>query len=470
MRIRTFVGVLVALGLVVLVSYLTVLNREVLAQPFDLAGLVRVPLYSALLVVFGLGFLPPATSLLVGTVKRELALRDERRKAREAESLQASFRRGVDFQSAGQLDKAASELAVVVDGRPEDFPALLRYGEVLRQLGRVGEAIDLHQRLAVLFPANVAPLYQLAEDYDSRGEPEVAREICNRILRDFPQAGLAVLLRRRNAAIVASQFERATLLQEEINALREGLPVSAEEERIGLGLTYQRGVAELEADRVHQAIEIFRSVLAREPRFIPAILMLGEAELVRDDEDAAVEQWLAGYRETGNPVFLQRLEDHQIEGEDPRRAIEMLRRLIAESKNDLVPRFFLGRLYDRLEMHEDALKLYQSIGDRVASSPTYHFLIARIHERRGDVTRALDAYHSLTEQLGLPSYEYRCRVCSAPQPEWRDRCDRCGSWNCVELDFEEEHVTLEALGVKEAPVWEVPAGWDARDLADEGAK
>jgi len=230
MRIRTFLGVLTSLGLVVLVSYLTLHNREFLSQPFLLGSSGKtVPLFVLLLGVFTLGFLPPATSLLIGTIKGDLAVRRDRAAQREAESLAASFRRGVDYELDGQPERAAGELRAVVEARPEEFSALLLYGKVLRERGEVSQAVEVHQRLSVLYPANVSPLYQLAEDYEARGEPEVAREIRNRVLREFPGLGLAALYRRRNAALVASELGRALEIDEEIRALRGSAPIGPEE-------------------------------------------------------------------------------------------------------------------------------------------------------------------------------------------------------------------------------------------------
>lgn len=473
MRIRTYLGLLIALGAIFVASYLTHQNQALFHQPFRLAAETTVPLWTALLGAFLLGLVPTTTVLLVGSVRRDLALRDERRRSRDAESIQASFRRAVDYQADGQWSRAAAELEVVLAARPKDFSPLLRYGEVLRHLGRLPEALEVHQRASVEYPTSAALLYQLAEDYESRGEGEVAREIRNRLLRDFPSFGLTVLRRRRNAALGARQFAKASDFQRQIEALApaeaaaaSGLRAEELEREAGvkLGLEYERGVAELEAEDAAAARTTFRGLLEREPRFIPAAIMLGEAQLLAEDEPAAIDTWLGGYRRTGSPVFLQRIEDHFIEDEEPRRAIETLRRLIAEGGKDLLPRFFLGRLYYRLEMHDEALKVLEGLADRIGTSPTYFYVLGRLRERRGELRAAVDCYATCARQLGLAQAEYRCRVCRATQPDWRDRCDACGSWSSVEMDFEEEHVSAEALGLAEATVWEGPEGWDLADL------
>lgn len=467
MRARTYLGLLGALLLVVLVSYLTHQNRELLYEPFQLGAGVTAPLYVALLIIFLLGFLPTATILFVQTLKRDLARRRERKVLREARSLHEVYRRGVDFVEDGQWGKAVVELEAVLAEKPEDFSTLLLYGQALRQIGRAEEGLEVHRRASVLYPRSVALLYQLARDYEAQGERQVAREIRSRIVREFPGLGLAVLRRRRTAALAAEDWDLASSFQERIEALLDENDDAAgrdAERQRSLGLRYERGVALLDQERVEEAREIFVDLLQHEPAFIPARIMLGEAELLRDEEETAIGEWRAGYEQTGSPVFLQRIEDHFIEREDPARAIEVLRQLIAVAAHDLLPRFYLGRLYYRLEMHEEAYRVLAEVGERLASSPTYHLLLARIHERRGEVARAVEAYGACVRQAGLRSVDYLCRVCRERYEDWRDRCPACGSWNSVDVDLEEERIPAAELGVRETPVW---SGYEG--LAEEVA-
>lgn len=470
MRVRTYVGMLMGLAAVLVASYLTHQNRDFLSEPFRLGGETSVPLWTVLLTVFLLGFLPTVTLLLVATVRRDLEARQERRRGRESTSLDASFHRAVDFEADGQWARAAGELSVVLAERPEDFAALLRYGEVLRMMGRAEEALEVHRQASVQHPRSVALLYQLSDDYQVRGEPQVAREVEDRILRDHPGMGLAILRRRRDAALGTGDWRRAAELHGRIRELLgEGGsgPELAEEAEVEMGLDYQRGVALLEEDEVEPAVAVFQGILEREPRFIPAAIMLGEAELLRDAPEAAVQRWLEGYRETGSPVFLQRIEDHSIEREDPQGAIETLRRLIAATGNAVLPRFFLGRLYYRLEMHDEALKVLAGLEERIGVSPTYHFLLGCIRQRRGEMGLALASFAACARQLGVPQAEYRCSVCRSRYPEWHDRCEVCGSWNAVAMDFEEERVSAEELGVRPRPVWTVPEASGGGEEAPE---
>ena len=458
MRIRSFVGLLLAVALVFYAVVLHHYNLDILQERFHVGPEATIPLWVALLAIFLLGFLPTGVTLVVDTLRRDLALRRSRRRKREAESLDASFRRAIDLQADGQWGKAASELESLLAGSPDHFSGLLRYGEVLRRLGRHEEATEVHRQAASRYPHSVSLLYQLAEDHAARGERDVAHEIENRIVREFPGFGLEVLRRRRGEALARRDWAEAGKLHERVTALLNESGDSAalaRESSLAQGLDYQRGVRLLEQDRAGEAAELFRTLLAHERRFIPARIMLGEAELLADRETAAVDAWREGYLETGSPVFLQRIEDHFIEAEEPLRAIETLRGLIAAAENDLLPRFFLGRLYYRLEMLDEALKALATIEERIRSSPTFHFLVGKIHQRRGDLGKAVDAYGVCLAQLDAGTAEYLCRVCHQRYRDWRDSCARCGSWNSVELDFEEERLSPEQLGIVQVPVWGV---------------
>lgn len=458
MKPQTFVGLLGALGAVLLASFVSIQNRDLLTEPFRIGGGFYVPLYLALVLVFAAGLVPLATLRLIESVRGDLAARRSRRDSRAQESLDRTFQRAIDFERDGLLERAAREIEIVLELRPDDFAGLLLYGRVLRLLDRHDEAISIHQRASAAHPRSVAVLYELIDDYQARGDDEVAEEIRNRILRDFPDRGAAVLRQRRNRAMSDGDWGRATRFQEDLDALL-GARHALRDPDLERGMAYQRGVGLLEEDRPADAAEIFSRLLDEEPRFIPATIMLGEARLLEERWQDAVEIWVRGYQASHSPVLLQRIEDHFIEREQPEQAIQTLRRLIAADPDDLLPRFFLGRLYYRLEMLPEAQKALYSIGGRIQPSPTYHFLLGRIHERLGEIRLAAESYLKSARQLGVHNAEYVCRKCEARESEWLGRCKHCGSWNSIELAIEEESLSADDLSMRSGPIW-TPHGFE----------
>lgn len=457
MQLRNTIGVLFGLFLVFEAASLVAGNPHLLEERLHLGFFgLELPVYTAFFLVFLAGFLPPAIYLFQHSLRQDLARRSGRRRDREAMSFSQRFRRAVDLEVDGQGAKAVAELESLLSEKPEDFATLARYGEVLRLLGRADEALEVHRRASLLYPQSVALLYQLAADYEARGEGGVADEVRNRILRDFPGQGLEVMRRRRAAAMAESRWEDALRWQDKIEALvaESGDPALVEREHeIDQGLAYQRGLGLLEADRPGDALPVFRKLLQQEPRFIPAAIMLGEAELLQENEGAALEEWRRGFRATGSPIFLQRFEDYFIENEEPARAIETLQKLSGDKETDLLVRFFLGRLYYRLEMLDDSLRILESLRERLDLSPTYHYLIGRIRQRRSDLPLAVGHYQTALQRLRLPAARYVCARCGAEHEEWQGRCGGCGAWSSIDLDLEDVQLAPEDGSLIDRPVW-----------------
>ena len=110
MRVRSFIGLLLAVAGVVYSAFLHTENRDLFHQRFHLGPETSIPLWGALLLVFLAGFLPTGITLVVDTLRLDLSQRRDRRRQREEESLEGTLRRAVDFQADAQWGKAASEL------------------------------------------------------------------------------------------------------------------------------------------------------------------------------------------------------------------------------------------------------------------------------------------------------------------------------------------------------------------------
>jgi lipopolysaccharide biosynthesis regulator YciM len=453
MRFRTFFYILIGflgLGVVVLGAYR---NLALLDTPFYFPGDHHVRLGFVLLGSGLGGFL---LAMYVGLI-REVKFRfDKYRRHREEVRMMAVEERyyeGVQAVVEGREEDALRNFRRILESEPNHFNALLKAGEVLIAKGKYAEGIDYHQRARQARPEDRRPLYALANDYATQGDLDKAKAILQRMIEIRPRHAVSAYRRLRELFMREGDWGRALEVHNRIERLSEkGAPESPKQARTGVGIRYQLAMKQLTEDKPKVALNLFQRIIKEDPKFIPAYIRIGEIlrEIGDDQEAAAV--WNRGYDQSGSPIFLTILEEHFLDREQPIEAIEALKACVARAQNDILPRFFLGKLFFRLEMLDEAHATLKTLEGRASYAPTLHYLLGRISERRGNFRQASEEFRKVIKHLELVKLEYRCQSCQQRLSEWSDRCPKCEDWNTVEIDFRED-LSLQELGITRAPIY-----------------
>jgi lipopolysaccharide biosynthesis regulator YciM len=127
---------------------------------------------------------------------------------------------------------------------------------------------------------------------------------------------------------------------------------------------------------------------------------------------------------------LAKLEDLLISIGDPLRLIRTYQNIIAKEPDNQEIRFFLGKLYYRLEMVDDA---FRELGALEDSFPEVHMLLGELYLKRQQCEKAAGEFKKtlhLSKALKVP---YLCSQCGHAETAWAGRCPSCGRWNTFEL-------------------------------------
>ncbi len=456
MRIRTLLYMLMLLGVVYAASTLYVNNSGVLNQRILLWGDLDIKVSQALMLFLLGGVL----GTLFVQITREFGLMLERRRmrraGRKAEEIEEEYSRGLVALVEGREDEALSHFRAVLERDSRHYNTLLKLGEVLRNQEKYAEAIECHRKAFHLREDDTRALYALVEDYEARNDLDQARTLLGKII-GVNKSSVSAWRKLRSLHIKQRNWEQAQQAHERVGKLSRSADArSAADRRFGAGIRYEMAKERLEGGQAKESIALLRRVLKEDPKFIPAHVKLGEALIRQGQEAEGVQVWYQGFEATGSPIFLTTLEEHYLRSEQPLAAIEALKRCVAKARKDTLPRFYLGKLYFRLEMLDDAQSVLSSLEGRATYAPTLHYLLGRIHERRNSFRTAAQEYRRVIKELELVQLEYRCRACAATVIEWTDRCPACHEWNTVEVDFREE-IPLEELGLAPAPMYSTPS-------------
>lgn len=453
MKLRTVLALIGGATVVAVLSILYATNRDTLSRPLILAHGVWVPVWFAFLLAMAVAMLVPILFGLLRDLRRMLGSLGARRRERSLRDAGERYLHGVEAMLNGREERALEHFNAVLAVEPDHFEALLKAGEVLRTLRRTGEAIELHRRAARARDGDLAPLYSLFADYEEAGQTDNARAVLNRIIELNPKRSLNAYRKYRALCIAGGEWEKAWEIQQKVEEqLGElGRPRKSEK-KYHLGIRYMLARRLMDQGKVRDAIGLLRRLQRMEPSFVPVHLQLGRALLQLTQPEEAVEVWEEGYQATGHPVFLTTIEDHHLQNEEPRRAIEALKSAIWKSRRDVLPRFFLGKLYYRLEMLDEALQQFTQMKGQVTYFPALHYYLAKIMERHGNLREAIQEMEMVLKQAELLRVEYACATCGRKVRAWVDYCDRCGEWNSFAVDFREER-PIEELGISTAPVY-----------------
>jgi lipopolysaccharide biosynthesis regulator YciM len=440
------------MGVIYVIASLFVANREVLEREFHFWGWYDAPmaLVLALFLAAGAGM-----TILAGITREASRLMEERRRRRaskRSEEIDEEYSRGLSAVLEGREEEALAHFRAVLERDSRHVNTLLKIGDVLRVQEKFDDAIEFHRKAHHLKEDDARPLYALVDDYEAKGDMERARAVLGRIIA-LKKHSVSAWRKLRELHIKERRWGKALEAQERVEKYAASSGYwDGNEHRFALGIRYEMGAEELVRGKYKEASSAFRRVLKEDPKFIPAHIRLGEALRAQGLEREAVDAWFAGFEATGSPVFLMVLEEHYLQNEQPLAAIEALKRCVAQARKDTVPRFFLGKLYFRLEMLDDALSVLSSLEGRASYAPSLHYLLGRIHERRKHWPQAAAEYRRVIKELELVQLDYRCRACRRTCVEWSDRCTSCGEWNTVEVNFREE-IALDELGLSAAPVY-----------------
>jgi lipopolysaccharide biosynthesis regulator YciM len=375
------------------------------------------------------------TMYLLRDVKRFLRGLGMQREQKKRSRVQELYTKGLNSLLAKRNPEAASFFQKVLAIDPNHVDTLLRMGISQLREKNPQEAILLHQKALSLDSNNQEVMFSLAADYEETKRYDEALKVYQEILAK-DASNLTALIKMRDL------YQRLNHWQELYETQRRLLanPLSPAEQEVEhrklVGFKYEFGRSLLEAGDMERAKKIFRGVIKLDKDFIPAYLGLGEVFFEEDKVKEAAELWEKAYKMTLSLLLLHRLEDLYLRQGEPGKAIELYKQAVTWRPQDISLKFFLGKLYYRLEMVDEAFDILSSVDWGDKEFPDVHKLLGNIYLRRGSLGLAASEFKKalgFKKQIIIP---YVCSNCALKTTGWSGRCPNCGKWNTFGVNLE----------------------------------
>ena len=371
--------------------------------------------------------------LAVGKAWERYKLQDgrwiDRRRARES----PHYMLGLNFLVANQIDPAIEELSTAAEAAGDPLEIHLILGNLYREKGQVGRAIQEHQNLLQrphlrkLEHANV--LLCLGLDYKHGGFVDRALEAFSEVLRLDPDNRYA-MSNLEKLHEEQHQWTEAYAMRQKL-AARDNPEQQARHQEILAFLENEIGLAALKRSEYAEAVRRFEAAIDLDSKNAPAYLNLGDVRLAQDDVPGAVDAWERLVSTSPERAYLafSRLEAAYAQMNDPGRFRELCRQLISAAAQEWRARLALARyltahgqaadalelLFEALVINPHALALHQAIWDTLAELKLAPALVNRYADLAHDAIFYVD-----------PHICVRCRYRST---ELLWQCPHCHEWN-----------------------------------------
>lgn len=353
----------------------------------------------------------------------------DRRRARES----PHYMLGLNFLVANQIDPAIDELTRAAAGAGDPLEIHMILGNLYREKGQVGRAIQQHQallqrpNLRKLEHANV--LLCLGLDYKRGGFVDRALEAFTEVLRFDPENQYA-LSNLEKLYEEQHQWTEAYATRQKL-AARGGAAEQPQHQAILAFLENEIGMAAAKRGDYAEAARRFDAAIELDEKNAPAYLNVGDVRYHQGEVPAAIAAWERLVETAPDRAYLTfaRLEPAYEKAGLPVRFPDLCRRLIAANPKDWRARLALARhegshgnpagaldlLFDALVINPHALALHQAIWHTLSDLQLDRALV----DRYVDLTR--DAIFYVDPHICV-----RCRYRST---ELLWQCPHCHEWN-----------------------------------------
>lgn len=423
-----FVLFLLALG------YFAVLNQEPVTISLTSKRLYEMPKIALILVSTAVGAALMLLYFFIRDTKRFIDNRQFQRKQKKDIRVQDLYSKALNAILAHNVDEARSALENIIEEEPQHMDALLRLGDIASDEEDFQKALNFYKKAHEVNPKNIEVIFSLERTMEATNRDSDALAYLESILELDPD-NLAALYRKRAIFEKNDKWDDLTYLQKAIIKCQHNEKDRQMEQAMQLGYKYEQGRYSLENSDLDKAEKAFHTVLRLDKNFIPGYLGLAEVTLREGKLEDAVEFLEKGFDQTSSMIILARLEDMVISLGDPARLIGLYRNSISKEPQNQDFRFFLGKLFYRLEMLDDAFDAFTSIDAGVAPFPELNQLLGNIYLRRQQYDKAAEEFRKAIGARHQEKISYRCADCGTLVQEWKGRCPSCKTWNTFEFNL-----------------------------------
>ncbi|MHB8231312.1 MAG: tetratricopeptide repeat protein [bacterium] len=347
--------------------------------------------------------------------------------------LDNSVNRALDAYTKGQYDKGIDLIKKYLLNYPNNLSAYILLAKIYKHKGQVKDSENALNKALEIEKENITVLneagnlYKLNKDYDK------AIFYLNKALEYSPD-NLYAITQLKEIFIKKEEWKNAYKMSKLFLSQSKDKEINKKEEQLMLGLKYEFGkyLLESENDTV-RSVKRFNQVLSQNKNFVPAYLSLGDALLKKEKIHEAFDLLEKAFLKTGNLALILKIEDTSIKANHPENIIKFYQELIYNNPEKWEYRLFLGKLYIRLEMIDEALSNLSLIPVSIFKDNSLNMLLAECYFKRGKYNDASVNFRKALKNQFPVKLPFVCSNCGFVSYNYSSICPACSLWNTFNI-------------------------------------
>ena len=417
------------------VALFAINNHEVTTIKIPFGSVYETPKIALILISSGIGFLATLFLFAIRDTKKFIDNWQYQKKQKQDTKVQELYSKALNALLGRNEESASAALEDILKEKPDHIDALLRLGDIAAVEDDYQKANTYYQKAKNIQPKKLETLFALEGLMEKTARWTEAMKYLEHIL-DIDDSNLTAMYKKRGILERQGRWDDLVYLQKAILKHEHSEKDKKRENQNLVGYKYEYGRHSIENNQLEKAKKAFKTVLRLEKDFLPAILGLAEVLLIEGDSEEAVNLLEKSYENTHSIIVLARLEDHLISLGEPSRLIRIYKNSISKKPNDPVTKFFLGKLFYRLEMIDDAFETLTGIDTAGVLYPELHQVLGNLYMRKNQCEKAVLEFRKAVDIKFSVRLPYCCKQCGYTADEWSGRCPDCKLWGTYQFNLE----------------------------------
>ncbi len=422
-------AVLVVILFLGVIALFSIYNNDATSITLPFGDAYEIPKIGLILISSVFGALTMLVLFMVRDSMRFMVNYQVQRTEKRSEKISSLYNQALNSILGEDMPLARKCLDQILKMNPDHSDALLRLGNMEVRADDHAQAAIYYRRALEVSERNLEALFSLSEVMQRLERQEDAIGYIDEILA-IDVDNHSALMKKRAILERESRWEDLIDVQKSILRLERD-PERQEAETSNLmGFRFERANSYMDQGDPDKAARGFRSILKEDDQFTPAHLGVVDVMVGSEDTEGAVEYLEKAYETTHSQLLLARLEDILIGLGDPLRLIRIYQHRLSREQDNTELRFFLAKLFFRLEMVDDAFRELEALED---TYPEVHLLLGELYLRRQQCEKAVGQFKKTLKLRTALRVPYSCESCGRRSRKWAGRCPSCGSWNTMGL-------------------------------------